>query len=56
MVTPICEAASLIVQVIAVYETQVIPIKTHTTNQMDIKKMINRENLLMVSGEIKLMS
>ena len=32
MVTPICEAASLIVQVIAVYVTQVITIKANTTN------------------------
>ena len=33
-----------------------ITIKTNTMNQMNIKKMLIRKNLLMGSGEIKLMS
>ena len=41
---------------IAIYVIIGITIKMNTMNQMNIRKMLIRKNLLMVSGEIKLMS
>ena len=43
-------------QVIVIYVAVDMTIKRNATNQINIKKMIKRKNLMMKSGEIKLMS